>query len=187
MPPGRNDAVATGMTELVWVFGYGSLMWRPGFEPAARVPTRISGFHRWLCMESHSRWGTPEAPGLVMGLLPGGSCKGLALGVEREAAADVLAYLDGREGPPYRRGTVRLRIGGRAVEAITYLSRADHPMFVGKLPADEAARKVRAGNGTAGSSREYLENTVRYLADVGIADRGLLGILRSVEAVDGGT
>ena len=80
-------------TDDLWIFGYGSLMWRPGFDAAESAPAVVDGYHRALCIESHRHRGTPERPGLVLGLDEGGSCQGVAFRVEAASAASVLAYL----------------------------------------------------------------------------------------------
>ena len=81
----------------VWIFGYGSLMWRPGFAFVERVVTRVHGYHRQFCVWSHRYRGSPRSPGLVLGLDRGGSCRGIAYRIAPDQAAEVLAYLDERE------------------------------------------------------------------------------------------
>ena len=81
----------------LWVFGYGSLIWRPGFDFLERVPARLIGAHRALCVFSHVHRGTPGRPGLVLGLDFGGACRGVAYRVAAKKRADTIAYLRARE------------------------------------------------------------------------------------------
>ena len=175
----RTAAVATAGAEarpdrdLAWVFGYGSLMWNPGFAHAAFETAVLDGWHRALCVYSWHYRGTKERPGLVMGLAPGGTCVGRAIGVERAREAEVVAYLDERELPNYvyDRVAVPLRLaGGGMVTAWTYVARTDHPQFAGDLALDEALRLVRQGSGVGGACRDYVRNTVAHLAGMGIVE-----------------
>jgi glutathione-specific gamma-glutamylcyclotransferase len=162
-----------------WVFGYGSLMWRPGFEADLALPAVVAGYQRALCVRSESRWGAPHCPGLVMGLLPGGSCEGVALGVRPERFPEVRRYLDRREGRPYVAQTIEITTARGSASAIVYAARPDHPLFAGELTPEEAARMVAEGKGAAGSSWEYLESTLRHLGATGITDPPLLAILEA--------
>ena len=139
----------------VWVFGYGSLMWDPGFPHAETAPALLRGWHRAFSIVSHESWGSADRPGLVAALHPGGACRGLALRVPRRyrrvAAA---AELHG----PDRRMTVA---------AVTSVFDAGHERAVGKLPLPETARLIAQGEGGKGSSRGYLMNTVDCLENMG--------------------
>ena len=127
------------MTSLAqfWVFGYGSLMWRPGFDFAESAPALIRGYHRSLCVYSFVHRGTPDFPGLVFGLDRGGSCHGMAFRVDGERWHDTLAYLRGREQVTmvYREINVGLKLLGtaRTVRAVTYVADRKHPQYAGRL------------------------------------------------------
>ncbi|MFQ5973462.1 MAG: gamma-glutamylcyclotransferase [Alphaproteobacteria bacterium] len=164
-----------------WIFGSGSLMWNPGFDHLEVQPALLRGYHRAFCIYSHYAWGTLERPGLVLGLLPGGSCRGRAFCIAREQTESVLAYLDDRESAPYRRVLVPVALRERTVEAHTYVANPDHRQFAGKLTPEPAADFILQGKGHRGSSREYLQNTVRHLDELGIREGPLHRLLDLVE------
>lgn len=168
----------------LWVFGYGSLMWDPGFTPSAAVPALLKGYHRAFALYSVRSWGSPEHPGLVLALLPGGSCRGRAFRVPAPERRGVLGYLDERENA-YVRREVPVRHDGGTVRAVAYVADADHHRFAGKLEARHAARLIRQGVGEKGASRDYLANTVRHLEDLGIDDTALHALLELSDALDG--
>lgn len=159
-----------------WVFGYGSLMWRPGFPYEERVTAHLAGAHRALCVYSWVHRGTPERPGLVLGLDRGGSCRGVAY---RVAAADreaVIAYLRDRElvTDVYREAwrAVRLDHPGRPVAtALTFLVDRDHRQYAGVLPPEELLGHVRGARGKSGENAEYVINTAGHLRELGFQDR----------------
>ena len=166
----------------IWVFGYGSLMWRPGFAFAARHAALLRGYHRSFCVYSHHYRGTPDRPGLVLGLEPGGACLGVAFRVAAARADDTLAYLDAREIPHevYRRRLVPVEVHGgrrRRVMAYTYVVRRDHVQYAGRLPVARAVELVLQGHGRSGPAHEYLENTVTHLEDMGLRDPRLHDLL----------
>lgn len=157
-----------------WVFGYGSLMWRPGFVFEEAKPARIHGFHRSLCVYSWVHRGTPENPGLVLGLDHGGSCTGMAFRIAEQSWDETLAYLRAREQVTmvYREvtGTIRLLDGGPVVPAITYVVDRRHRQYAGKLPLDDLAEIVRHRQGQSGRNDEYVLNTLQHLREMRIAD-----------------
>ena len=160
------------------MFGYGSLIWRPGFVHEQAHPALLRGFHRRFCLWSRLYRGTPEAPGLVLGLDRGGACRGLAFRVAAPQAAEVLAYLEERENPRgetvYHRRLlpVRLLDSGRVVTAVTYIANRAHQAYC-RPPAEEAARAIARGVGTTGPNRDYLLNTVSHLKALGVRDSAL--------------
>jgi cation transport protein ChaC len=162
----------------LYVFGYGSLIWRTGFAHEQAHPALLRGFHRRFCLWSRLYRGTPEAPGLVLGLDRGGACRGLAFRVAAGQAGEVLAYLDARENPNgeavYHRRflPVRLLDSGRVVQAVTYIANRAHQAYC-RPPAEEAARAIASGVGTTGPNRDYLLNTVAHLKALGVTDSGL--------------
>jgi cation transport protein ChaC len=166
-----------------WVFGYGSLMWRPGFAHIETARARLHGFRRSLCVWSHVYRGTPERPGLVLGLDRGGSCVGLAFRVPAELREQVLAYLRDRElvTSVYleRMLPVRLENGG-IVEAVAYVVDRRHEQYAGALDEAEAARIVSGAVGQAGPNEEYVLNTIAHLKALGIRDHWLEEVGRLV-------
>ena len=159
-----------------WVFGYGSLIWRPGFAFAERVPARLIGAHRSLCVYSWVHRGTRERPGLVLGLDRGGACRGIAFRVAAAEWDGVLAYLREREQVTavYQERLREIRLDdGRVATALTYLVDRDHPQYAGKLPADEQLAIVREAAGKSGANRDYVVNTAVHLAELGMPDARL--------------
>jgi cation transport protein ChaC len=159
------------MTDL-WVFGYGSLMWRPGFAFDEAVPALLPGAHRALCVYSVVHRGTPRHPGLVLGLDAGGRCDGIAFRVRRGHERRTRVYLKGREQVTrvYRevmRPVTLIDDRARQVRALCFLVDNTHPQYAGKLPVTEQARLVRRGRGRSGANTEYVANTVRHLIELG--------------------
>ncbi len=165
------------MTAGFWVFAYGSLMWRPGFAFVEAAPARLAGAHRALCIYSHVHRGTPERPGLVLGLDRGGTCLGTAFRITEESGDSVLAYLRERElvTSVYREVRRPVRLAGRAetVTAVAFLADRRHAQYAGRLPADEQLAIVRAAAGVSGANRDYVLSTVDHLRGVGIRDPAL--------------
>ena len=161
------------MSDVTWIFGYGSLMWDPGFPWAERHPALVRGYHRAFCIWSHKYRGTPERPGLVLGLDLGGSCRGMAYRVRDRDVAAVMAYLHEREmlHYVYLQGRLRAHLpDGREVRAHAYIADRSHDRYAGRLDPGEAARIIAAGRGERGSNRRYLENTVDHLDELGVPD-----------------
>jgi glutathione-specific gamma-glutamylcyclotransferase len=157
----------------LWVFAYGSLMWRPGFEPVERSPASLDGYHRALCIESHRHRGTPERPGLVLGLDQGGSCRGMAFRVEAARAGAVLAYLRERElvTHVYVETVLTATLDdGRSVDAVAYVVDRAHPQYVGVLSPEETLERVSGSVGLAGPNPDYVVNTARELERLGVTD-----------------
>jgi cation transport protein ChaC len=165
-----------------WVFGYGSLMWDPGFPFLDRAPALLGGYHRAMCIYSHVWRGTPVTPGLVLGLDRGGACRGVAFRVAGEARRRVLDYLDARERVTdvYLRRAVAVRINDRRVIAQAYVVDRTHPQYAGKLDAEDAARLIRQGSGRGGANTQYFENAIRHLRELGVRDKALEGIARKL-------
>ncbi|MGE0256217.1 MAG: gamma-glutamylcyclotransferase [Alphaproteobacteria bacterium] len=165
--------------EDLWVFGYGSLMWKPEFPFLERHAAHVHGFHRSFCVYSHVYRGTRARPGLVLALDAGGSCRGVAYRVAADSAAAVVERLVRREMVTrvYLPRWVPARLAdGRRVRAHTYTAAHDHEQYAGKLTAEEAARIIRGGIGRSGHNVDYLRSTVAHLAELGIADRALVRI-----------
>jgi len=175
-------------TSDLWVFGYGSLMWHPGFTFAEALPAVLDGWHRAFCLWSRHYRGTPENPGLVLGLDQGGSCRGLAFRVPAERAASTIEYLDERELVGYaylpRRLPVRLD-DGAVVEAYTFVADRQHRHYAGDLGIERAAPIIMDAVGAAGLNRDYLINTVRHLEKDGFVDPPLHALRIEIERLTG--
>ena len=159
-----------------WVFGYGSLMWRPGFDYVERSAAFLRGAHRKLCLYSYVHRGTPDAPGLVLGLDRGGSCKGVAYRIAPEHAETTRIYLHEREqiNYAYREVYRPVRLGdGRIVHALVYMVDRSHPQYAGLLAQDEILALVKRGIGQSGPNGDYIRNTVQELARLDIHDATL--------------
>jgi cation transport protein ChaC len=169
-----------------WVFAYGSLMWRPGFDFAEARPALLRGYHRAFCIASTHYRGSPERPGLVLGLDRGGACRGRAYRVAAEHALPVARYLHEREmiSGVYEPRWVRVRTAEGPVTAATYVADRGHAQYAGKLPEERILALIRQGIGSAGSNIDYLANTVRHLDELGIADGPLHGLLRQLKQED---
>ncbi|MGI9463931.1 MAG: gamma-glutamylcyclotransferase [Aestuariivirgaceae bacterium] len=163
------------MVQEFWVFGYGSLMWRPGFEFVERHQALLRGMHRGLCIYSHVHRGTPDRPGLVMGLDRGGACRGIAFRVEPGRWHDTVAYLRAREQVTMvyleRTVNVELRIRpARQVTALTYIVDRDHPQYAGKLSLEDQLTFIRQGHGKAGPCHEYVISINEHIREMGMRD-----------------
>ncbi len=168
-----------------WIFGYGSLMWDPGFPYLKREPALLRGYHRAFCIYSIRYRGTRERPGLVLGLDRGGSCRGIAYQIADEKAASVFAYLKEREMTTdvYDERLVPVELAsGRRVRAHTHIADQHHREYAGKLPLARVAELVCQGHGERGPCADYLANTVRHLDELGIRDGPLHSLLRYVES-----
>lgn len=168
-----------------WVFAYGSLMWNPGFPHTEVVPGQIEGYHRSLCVLSTIYRGTPEKPGLVLGLNEGGSCCGLAFRVAPEHVNDTIVYLDEREQVTkvYCPQFFDTRLNdGRTVKSYTFVVRRDHEQFAGDLSLERQAELVRQGVGQAGTAVEYLSNTIAHIDELGLHDAELHEVLKIVDS-----
>lgn len=170
-----------------WVFGYGSLMWRPGFAYLEAIPAVLRGYHRAFCIYSRHYRGTPEHPGLVLGLDCGGSCRGVAFRVAAADAAQVRSYLDERElaGYAYRPMTLPVETLDGAVDAYVFVADPDHPHYAGDVGLQRAAEIIIGARGVAGLNREYLIQTVRHLEHLGYVDAALHALLERVSHLTG--
>jgi glutathione-specific gamma-glutamylcyclotransferase len=162
----------------LWVFGYGSLMWRPGFVYLERVPARLIGLHRSLCVFSFVHRGTPERPGLVLGLDRGGMCRGIAFRVAAAARAETVNYLRAREQVTsvYVETLRQIELeeqARRRVRGLCYTVDRSHVQYAGRLTLADSLRHVRQGHGQSGNNRDYVIETVRALEDLGYRESEL--------------
>ncbi len=170
LPPGED----------YWVFGYGSLMWHPGFPHIEVRIARLRGYHRSFCVYSHRYRGTPQAPGLVLGLDRGGSCQGMVYRVPAGEGEEVLNYLYEREMVTgvYRPSWRRAETEQGPVSAITFVVDRGHRQYAGRLSHADMVELILQGQGNRGPCMEYLENTVHHLRALGLKDRGLERLLK---------
>lgn len=169
----------------LWIFGYGSLMWDPGFQFLERSPAIVHGYHRAFCIYS-SRWrGTPEQPGLVLGLDHGGACRGVAYLVAKAEVEATLKALWQREmrRRVYRPRLVQMRLPNKAARAFTFVADPRHPGYAGGLSLEQTARLVATCCGARGPNIEYLTRTIDHLAALGVHDHNLLRVHAAVRAL----
>ena len=180
--------------EDLWVFGYGSLMWRPGFPYLERIPARLIGLHRALCVYSFVHRGTPEKPGLVLGLDRGGACRGIAYRVAAEDRGPTVAYLREREQVTsvYLETSRRITLATtppRDVTALLFVVDRGHPQYAGRLTLEDQVHLVRQGHGRSGANLEYVLSTIVEIEAQGCRDSGLHAIadrLKGGHEVHGG-
>jgi len=176
--------------EDLWVFGYGSLMWRPGFAFVERRQARLIGAHRALCVYSFVHRGTPERPGLVLGLDRGGTCRGIAYRVAASARGETVAYLRAREQVTlvYRECTRRIWLDhepGRPVPALCYMVDRGHPQYAGRLSLEQQLHHVRQGHGHSGANRDYVIATVAAMEALGLREGELNLLAERLKGVHG--
>jgi cation transport protein ChaC len=162
-------------SEDLWVFGYGSLMWRPGFEFLERRNARLVGAHRALCVLSYVHRGTPEKPGLVLGLDRGGNCRGIAYRVAKAKRAGTIDYLRAREQVTmvYREAWRRVWLDDdpqQNVHALCYMVDRGHQQYAGALTIAEQLHYIRQGHGRSGPCRDYVLAAVKELETLGVND-----------------
>jgi glutathione-specific gamma-glutamylcyclotransferase len=159
----------------LWVFAYGSLMWRPNFHYEETSHALLEGAHRALCVYSIVHRGVPRAPGLVLGLDKGGRCEGMAFRVPAQLVKDTRAYLHRRENVTntyYALMKPIKLLGGahRTVAALCFLVNRNHPQYAGDLPIGMQAHLVRRSAGASGANIDYVFNTVDHLRELGVHD-----------------
>jgi glutathione-specific gamma-glutamylcyclotransferase len=174
----------------LWVFGYGSLMWQPGFDYEQRRLARLEGFHRCFCMRSVHHRGTPEAPGLVLALdaAPDAVCHGVAYSVPAPSRDATLDYLRAREliSSAYLETVQPVRLDdGARVAAVTFVVDPDHVQYCGGLELEEQAAIIASASGGRGPNTEYLWNTAAHLEELGIKDADLAWLARRVRELCG--
>jgi cation transport protein ChaC len=166
-----------------WVFGYGSLMWRPGFPFVERAAAILRGRRRAFCIYSVHHRGTPGRPGLVLGLAPGGCVRGAAYRIAETTWPETYAYLRDREQPTetYVEARVAVKLAdGRRIEATTFLSDIAHPQWAGVLDAERQAQLIAGAHGLSGRNIDYLRDLVDHLRAEGIRDRAMERLMERV-------
>lgn len=193
---------------MTWVFGYGSLMWNPGFEFEEKAPARLRGYHRWFSGISKNSRGTAEHPGMMLGLMPGGECVGAAYRITAKTREATLAYLDKREGEGRANRRVLLPVqmepsGGATFQkpgqkprqklrqapfqnAWVYLTMPSNENWVGKIPLAEALPRFCAPAGKVGTTYEYLERLLEELAAFGAREPGLEALRKKIDTYRAG-
>jgi cation transport protein ChaC len=172
----------------MWVFGYASLIWNPGFPVAEQALARASGYARSFCMRSIHHRGTEDDPGLVLALDADADhfCDGVAFRVAPGAEAETLAYLREREliSSAYLERHLPLPLrDGRQVEALAYIIDPEHAQYCGNLPLEEQAQIIAHAVGGRGPNTEYLYNTAEHLAELGIEDADLTWLAQKVRQI----
>lgn len=172
----------------LWVFGYGSLIWHPGFPVAEQHIARATDYHRSFCMRSIHHRGTEADPGLVLALdaAPGAGCTGVAFRVADGAEAETLAALREREliSSAYIEVTLPLQlVDGPVVDAVAYVIEKHHVQYCGGLPLEEQATIIAHATGGRGPNADYLFNTADHLAELGIADDELSWLAARVREI----
>ncbi len=173
-----------------WIFGYGSLVWRPGFEHLEARTARLDGFARRFWQGSEDHRGVPGAPGRVVTLVrdPAASCVGMAYRVRHEVWTEVIATLDRREQGGYERHDVELSLlaerTGR-VRSLVYLASADNPVYLGPAPLDVMAEQIARSRGPSGPNDEYVFELERALRSVGADDPHVFELAARLRAVRG--
>jgi cation transport protein ChaC len=171
-----GEARAVGGGAAVWVFGYGSLMWNPGFACAERRPAVLRGYHRAYMMVSTRNRGTPDSPGMVLSLAPGGQCIGMALRIDPRQRAEALAYLDKREGVgrANQRVLMPLHAHGAPPDPLrhgwAYLPVLSYSNYIWGVPLSRQAELVARGCGQTGTSFDYLRLVLEELAKLRVCE-----------------
>lgn len=172
----------------MWVFGYGSLLWNPGFPVARREVATLQGYARSFCMTSIHHRGSVEAPGLVLALdeIEGGHCKGLALAVAAGEETQTLAYLREREliSSAYLERDLMVALqSGEEVQAVTYVIDPHHAQYCGGMALEQQAQIIATAVGGRGPNTEYLYNTAEHLSEIGLGDAELEWLMARVRQI----
>jgi len=161
-----------GHTDL-WVFGYASLIWRPEFDAAEHRTALVRGWHRALRMRSRINRGTPQQPGLVFALLPGGACRGLVYRLRPESAEDEIDRLWAREMPTgvYDPRFLPCSTPQGTVPALAFTLSRRSESYMGRLPDEQVLHILRHARGRFGTTLDYLADTACALRQRGVHDR----------------
>ena len=189
----REASLAEALThyapgEDAWVFAYGSLMWNPAIEFAEASPCRVEGWRRSFCFWTPLGRGTPELPGLMLGLERGDGCEGIAYRLAPDQVRSELAILWNREmlsGVYHARWVPTLLRDGRTVTAVTFVVDDKHCQYCGDLPLDRVAHHIAFAEGRRGACRDYLANTAAHARALGIHDPYVEGLVERVALLRG--
>jgi len=187
----EQDASLTGLLRQrpagsdVWLFGYGSLVWNPIVRFEERRVARLHGFHRSFCLWSHVNRGSPQKPGLVLGLDAGGSCRGVAFRIAGGYALDELRLLWRREMVlgAYEPRWAKVDFGDDSIQALAFFVNRSHPSYAGRLPLETVIKTLTSARGELGTPAEYLLKTVRGLVEHGVRDPYLMELRKRVLAM----
>jgi cation transport protein ChaC len=168
----------------LWVFGYGSLIWRPEFGFIEQHPARVHGWHRALKMWSRVNRGTVENPGLVFGLLSGGSCRGMVFRVPAADGLETLGRLWLREMPTgvYDPKWLDCTTPHGSVRALAFTLSRRSPNFTGNLDDERYRHIFASAAGRYGSSLDYAQQTLLELRRHSIHDAALARLIKLAEA-----
>lgn len=166
----------------LWVFGYGSLIWNPAIEFTEKRCATLRGWHRRFCLKMYVSRGSPEHPALMLALDHGGTCRGVAFRIEASLVRHELGLLWQREmyGGSYNAAWVTLEADGARFRAVTFIANRAHPRYVRDIPVAQTAAIIATARGDLGSAREYFENTMAHLKQLGVVDAGLVRIARAL-------
>jgi len=188
----RTDAEMTALMDNIlaahpedddlYVFGYGSLIWNPAFDYIEKRTALLHGWHRRFCLKMMMGRGSREQPGLMLALDHGGACKGVAFRIEAARVREELSVLWQREmfGGGYNARWVKLKSDGEIIRAVTFVINRRHPRYTPELSVEQSAAMIATACGDLGTCREYLENTIAHLAQLGLTDAGLQRIAKAL-------
>lgn len=169
----------------LYVFGYGSLMWNPGFDHVESMPGKVIGVHRAPCIYSWVHRGTRQRPGIVLGLARGGSCRGVVFRIDPAKREDVLDYLRARElvTNVYLETERKVHLAdGKGVTATTFVADPRHEQYAGHLSLDALIHQIRGAVGRSGDNESYILDTCDHMAAIGIRDRLMEAVARELRA-----
>ncbi|MGC6484277.1 MAG: gamma-glutamylcyclotransferase [Candidatus Puniceispirillales bacterium] len=184
----RRSMVADNVSEDVWLFGYGSLIWNPVVEVKETRHGRIYGYRRRFCLRTMIGRGTPEAPGLVLGLDHGGSCTGLGIRIDAAIAPQELDLVWKREmlNESYHPAWVNIHTDSGIIRGLTFVMNRKHRSYAPDLSVDEKVSMIANAHGFIGPCRDYLTETLASLDELGIRDRYLEDIARRIDQLPAG-
>ena len=170
--------------EDVWLFGYGSLIWNPAIEFSEQRCATVRGLHRRFCLRTELGRGTPDRPGLVLGLDRGGVCRGVAFRIPKDHAEAELELVWRREmvTHAYRPRWLKAQTDQGPIRVLGFVINRANERYCGRLPEEEAAETIARACGFLGPCCEYLFNTVTHLRELGMPDAGLERLARKVAA-----
>jgi cation transport protein ChaC len=181
----RNEVLARRPSDDIWVFGYGSLIWNPAFHFERSAHALLYGYHRAFCLWTPLGRGSPDNPGLILGLERGGSCHGMAFKLHKDQIEEELDVVWAREMPTgsYKPTWVKLRSGNETVDAIAFVIQRDQPRYACKIPIEKVAQSIATAEGPLGTCADYLFNTVEALDKMNVPDRYLHQVRKRVIAL----